>query len=130
MEGNFLMNTFKNALIEYPLKENISVQTYEGYNSLHIDLMYKEETIIWLNLDKENKLKICKIKESVKNLENLSLIMETIIELAKVLNADEIFGRIDIDEKNILPQIFVDFGFSYKEKYDKEKRTAKIHLIL
>ena len=60
------MNTFKNALIEYPLKENISVQTYEGYNSLHIDLMYKEETIIWLNLDKENKLKICKIKEAAQ----------------------------------------------------------------
>ena len=124
------MNTFKNALIKYPLKENMSVQTYEGYNSLHIDLMYKEETIIWLNLDKENKLKICKIKESAKDLENLSLIIETIIELAKVLKADEIFGRIDIDEKNIFPQAFVDFGFSFKEQYDKEKRTAKIYLFL
>lgn len=124
------MEKYEKVLKDFRTQNEISINHYKGYCSLHIDINYKNKPIIWLNIDKDKKMKICKIEKNVIKNNNKSILIATVLEIARALELKEIFGRIDLDDEKNFETLFQSFGFFVEEKYDKEYRTAKIKLLI
>lgn len=112
-------------LAKFKTKNDITIRYYDGYNSIHIDIEYQNETVAWLIIDDNNNIKICKIKEFFGQNSNDKYIIKTIIKISRFLNISEINGRVNYDSE-LCKKLFLDNDFSFKELYDKKEKTAKV----
>lgn len=114
-------------LEHFKTKKGISLNVYEGYTILHIDILLNGKTVVWCTIseDSPNKFKICTTKENFCNDKEDKKIIKTILNVSKYLKIDEIYGRINIDN-NCCEKMFNELNFLFTEQFDKRNRTAKI----
>jgi len=118
-----------NRLRKFKTKNNISLDIYEGYNSIHIDIKEYDSLVAWLTIDNKYNLKICKTKNKIGKEQTDENIVRTIVKIAKFLGINEIYGRIYIEDDNC-EELFKNFNFKITEQFDKKERTIKVKLTI
>jgi hypothetical protein len=108
---------------KFKTKDDMSLDYYEGYNALHIDIRQNDEVVAWLVVEDDNVLKICKTKENLCGTDDDIRILKTIKKLSKFMGMKKVYGRINIENENC-KKTFQDMDFHFEESFDKSYRTA------
>ena len=114
-------------LKKFKTKKNITLNFYEGYSLIHIDVKENEIPVAWLTIDNNYNMKICKTKECFGENHTDEHIIRTIVKLAKFLKLNEVYGRIYIENDNCT-NLFKTFNFKISEQFDKKEKTIKVKL--
>lgn len=115
-------------LKKFKTKNGITLNCYEGYSYIHIDISENDEIVAWLTINEDNCMKICKTKQNFGYDKNDKYILKTIVKIAKFLSLNKIYGRVLI-ENEYCEAIFNKYDFSFEEQYDKDYRSAKVKLL-
>ena len=129
LKGIIFMNKEKCLLKlrKFKTKNNISLDCYEGYSYIHIDIYYNGNISAWITINEDNSIKICKLKDNFGEANEDKCIVKTIVKIAKFLNINKIYGRIPL-ENDYCKNLFDEFSFSIEEQFDKDYKSAKVNL--